>query len=178
MRRASTTPTAKRRTLKTADGTVLSKPKMRPLPRLVPPGALMYVLPNAARRGPGILNRVKGVVGSAKRGVERSAEVMSGADIRRFEEFTDAATTAIVGVHQDQAELRERLDASEQSLDELQQGQAKLAEGLTSVERSITRLSESEESSASSLSPWTIAFGAMSVAALLLSVVAVVVAVS
>ena len=126
----------------------------------------------------GLLDRAKGVVGSVRRRVERSAEVMSGADIRRFEEFTDAATTAVIGVHRDQAELREHLTATEQSLDELQQGQAKLVEILASIEHSVRARTESEERSTSSLSPWTIAFGAMSAVALLLSIVAVVMAVS
>ena len=126
----------------------------------------------------GILDRAKGLIGSAKHGVRRSAEVMSGADIRRFEEFTDAATTAVVGVHRDQAELRERLVTTEQSLDELRQGQAKLEESLTRVEDSIRARAESEESTTSSTPRWVIVFGAMSAGALLLSVVAVVLAVS
>ncbi len=127
---------------------------------------------------PGILDRAKGAIGSATHRVRRSAEVMSGADIRRFEEFTDAATTAVIGVHRDQAELRERLASTEQSLNELQQGQAKLVESLASVEHSLRAQNDSEESGASSLSPWTIAFGAMSAVALLLSILAVVMAVS
>ena len=127
---------------------------------------------------PGILDRARGAIGSATRRARRSAEVMSGADIRGFEEFTDAATTAIIGVHQDQAELRERLTATEQSLDELQQGQAKLVGDLTRVEHSIRDLTESEESGADSLSPWTIAFGAMSAVALVLGIVAIVMAIS
>ncbi len=126
----------------------------------------------------GILDRAKDAIGSATHRVRRSAEVMSGADIRHFEDFTDAATTAIIGVHRDQAELRERLTATEQSLDELQQGQAKLVEGLTRVEHSIRDLTESEESGADSLSPLTIAFGAMSAVALVLSIIAIVMAIS
>ena len=126
----------------------------------------------------GILDRAKDAIGSATHRVRRSAEVMSGADIRRFEEFTDATTTAVIGVHRDQTELRERLAAAEQSLDELQQDQVKLAESLTRVEHSIGTRAESEESRAASQSRWTIAFGAVSGVALLLSIVAVVVAVS
>ena len=127
---------------------------------------------------PGILDRARGAIGSAAHRVRRSAEVMSGADIRRFEEFTDAATTAVIGVHRDQAELGERLAATEQSLDELQQGQAKLAKSLTRVEHSILARAESEGSRAASRSRWTIAFGVVSAVALLLSIVAVMIALS
>ena len=106
---------------------------------------------------PGILDRARGAIGSATHRVRRSAEVLSGTDIRRFEEFTDAATTAVVGVHRDQAELRERLVAAEQTFDELQQRQAKLAVSLTR---------------------WVIVFGTIAAVALLASIVAVVIALS
>ena len=57
--------------------------------------------------------------------------MLSGADIRRFEEFTDATTTAVIGVHRDQAELRERLAAVEERLEETRQGQAAVRESMT-----------------------------------------------
>jgi chromosome segregation ATPase len=164
-------------------------------------------------REAGILRRVKGAANSAKQGVVRSAEVMSGADIRRFEDFTDAATTAIVGVHQDQAELRRRLTPIEQSVADVQRGHAELRERLTQTEQSVadvrrghaelgerltqtqqsiadvrreqaelgdrlTRVEDSmrsqseAESGGTGLSPLVIAFGVMSVVALVLSVVA------
>ena len=52
----------------------------------------------------GIVDRAKGVIGSAREQVSRSADVMTGADIRRFDEFTDATTRAVVGIHQDLSE--------------------------------------------------------------------------
>ena len=104
---------------------------------------------------PGILDRAKGAIGSVTQRARRSAEVISGADIRRFEEFTDATTTAVIGVHRDQAELRERLAVAEQSLEDLQQRQAKVAESLTR---------------------WVIVFGTVAAVALLASIVAVVMA--
>lgn len=121
-----------------------------------------------------MLDRARGVVDSATQRAKRSAEVISGADIRRFEEFTDAAATAVIGVHRDQAELRERLIRTEQSIADLQQVQAKLVQSLTRVEHSIRSRTGPEEPDAA-LSPWAIAFGAMSAAALLLSIAAVVV---
>lgn len=37
--------------------------------------------------GRGIADRAKGAVGSARQQVSRSADLMTGADIRRFDEF-------------------------------------------------------------------------------------------
>lgn len=124
----------------------------------------------------GILGRAKDAVGSAKQTVRRSADVMSGADIRRFEEFTDAVTTAVTGVHRDQSELRESLRVTEQSVGDLRGGQADLVERLSRLERTTHSLVRHEESGTAILSPWTLAFGVTSVAALVLSIVAIVMA--
>ena len=138
---------------------------------------------------PGILSRVGAVADAAKRQVSRSAEVMTGADIRRFEDFTEATTTAVVGVHRDQAELRgqvdqikqsvndvqaevrERLNDIEQSVNDVQQVQARLEAGLTRVDESV----QAESESRTTLFRWVIAFGAVAAAALALSIVAIVV---
>ena len=126
--------------------------------------------------GPGIIEKAKGIVDSAKEGVRRSAEVLSGADIRRFEEFTDVVTTVVMGVHRDQTELRGRTADTERLIDELRREQEAVSRRLSNLERSMqTRL---QESKFSSLSPWVVAFGAISAMALLLSVIAVVLAIS
>ena len=39
-----------------------------------------------------VFDRAKGVIGSARRQVSRSVDVVTGEDIRRFDEFTDATT--------------------------------------------------------------------------------------
>ena len=122
--------------------------------------------------GRGILGTAKSVVGSAKRTVRRSADVMSGEDIRRFEEFTDAVATTVTGIHRDQSELRERLRVTEQSVGDLRGGQADLAERLSRLELTTHSLIQHEESDTASLSHWTIAFGVASVVALVLSIVA------
>ena len=126
--------------------------------------------------GTGIIDKAKGIVDSAKEGVRRSAEVLSGADIRRFEEFTDAVTTAVMGVHRDQTELRERTADAERLIDEQRREQEALSRRLSHLER-LTQ-TRPQESKFSSLSPWVIAFGTISVMALLLSVIAVVMAIS
>ena len=141
---------------------------------------------------PGIMGRAGAVARSAKRHVSRSAEVLSGADIRRFEDFTEAATTAIVGVHRDQAELREQLTHIEQSVNDVGQAQDELREQIAQVERSVNDLRQTQdglkgsltrmdksirsevESRRSGLSRWAIALGAVAVAALLLSIVSIV----
>ena len=138
---------------------------------------------------PGIMDRVGALASSAKRQVSRSAEVLSGADIRRFEDFTEATTAAVVGVHRDQAELREqlnqikqsvddvqaevreRLNHIEQSVNDVQEVQASLKESLTRVDESV----QTEVEARASLFRWVIAFGAVAAAALVLSIVAIVV---
>ncbi len=150
----------------------------------------------------GIFDRARNLLGSAREGAKRSAEVMTGSDIRRFEEFADATTTVVVGVHRDQADLRERLTLTEQSVADLQQGQADLRESLTRTEQSAADLQQGQadlrerftrteqsvadlrerltraEQPAVTLSRWTIAFGAVSAVALLLSIAAMVIGIS
>ena len=110
------------------------------------------------KSSPSILGRVGVAAGAARQSVRRSAEVMSGADIRRFEDFTEAATTAVIGVHQDQAELREQLARTEQSLHALEQGHATLRDDIARVKHKP--------------SPWVVPSGAVSIVALALSILA------
>ena len=64
-----------------------------------------------------------GIWGSVRQGVrvarERAvgtADTITGVQFRRqFEDFTDAVTTTVVGVHRDQEELQERTDKLEQN---------------------------------------------------------------
>ena len=101
----------------------------------------------------GMLDRARGVVGSAQQKVSRSVDVMTGADIRRFDEFTDATTRAVVGVHQDLSELREQVE--------------RLTERIDQLEQSIRRRT--------SLTPWIVGAAAI---ALVLSIIAVMMNVS
>ena len=143
----------------------------------------------------GVLDRARGVVGAAKQQVSRSADVLTGSDIRRFDEFTDAATRAVVGVHRDQAELREHLARTDQTLDQVGQQQAQLGEQLELLEQSIERVRQGqealsarveetahshtapEESGKAVLVPWIVAV-AVSGVALLLSIAAIVASMS
>ena len=86
---------------------------------------------------PGVFDKAKGVVGAAQRQVSRSAEVLSGSDIRRFDDFTDAATRAVVGVHRDQAELREHLADMDRMVKELRREQLSVAARLETTEQSV-----------------------------------------
>ena len=138
---------------------------------------------------PGVFDRARGAIGAAKRQASRSAEVLSGSDVRKFDDFTDATTRAVVGVHRDQAELRERLADTDRTVEGLRQEQLALTGRLETTEQSVRdirqqqadllgRVDESQRSEAAFLSPATIALGIMSAAALLLSIAAIVVSMS
>ena len=101
----------------------------------------------------GMFDRAKNLIGSARQKVSRPVDVMTGADIRRFDEFTDATTRAVVGVHQDLSDLREQVERLTERIDQLEQ-----------LNRRRT-----------SLIPW---IGGAAVVALLLSIVAVLMSVS
>ena len=73
--------------------------------------------------------------GATKRGAIRTGEVLSGADIRRFDEFTEAVTRVAVGLHHDQADVKERVARLENEAAEIRRFQAELAERLESIER-------------------------------------------
>ena len=64
---------------------------------------------------------------------------MTGADIRRFDEFTDATTRAVVGMHQDLSELREQLARTQVVADDIQESQKCLNERLDRLEQSAGR---------------------------------------
>ena len=104
------------------------------------------------------------MIGSARQQVSRSVDVMTGADIRRFDEFTDATTRAVVGVHQDLSEVRQQVVRTHRVLDDIQQREQLLNERLDQLEHSVGR--------STNLTPWIVAVGAAAVA-LLLSIVAV-----
>ena len=108
----------------------------------------------------GIVDRAKGVVRSVRQQASRSVDVMTGADIRRFDEFTDATTRAVVGVHQDLSELREQVARTQGAVDDVQ-------------ERLTARLDQLEQSDGrrATLTPWIVAVGVAAVA-LLLSITA------
>ena len=64
------------------------------------------------------VGRVKDAIVSARQKVSRSMDVMTGEDIRRFDEFTDATTKVVVGLHQDLSELREQIARQQRVLDD------------------------------------------------------------
>lgn len=74
---------------------------------------------------------------SARQTLRTSSEVLTGADIRQFDEFTDAVTRVVLGLHRDQADTAQRLTTIEQSIDEIRQTQAQLADQLASIERML-----------------------------------------
>ncbi len=64
----------------------------------------------------------KAVADSASEKIKRPIDVISLAEFRtEFEHFTQAVSTAVIGVHQDQSTLSERLDRIEERLTRLEQ---------------------------------------------------------
>ena len=68
-------------------------------------------------------------------GVQRTGDVLTGSDIRKFDEFTEAVTRVCVGLHRDNVELREQVAHLEQQLEESHRVQAELAIRLTALEQ-------------------------------------------
>ena len=88
-------------------------------------------------RGPGVLRRIRSAFGAAGEGVTGAVDTVTGAGFReQFEDFTDAVTTTVIGVHQDQVALREKVSNLEA---ETQQGQSELRERLTRLENGLNQ---------------------------------------
>ena len=74
--------------------------------------------PDAAEAGPGLVNRLRGVPRAVGGGVSGAVDAATGNAFReQFDGFTDAVTTSVIGVHQDQKELAERLASLERRLE-------------------------------------------------------------
>ena len=64
---------------------------------------------------------VSNQLNTARETVKRSTEVISGSDIRRLDEFTDAATVVLMGLYRETVEQAERITRLEQTVSQLQQ---------------------------------------------------------
>ena len=64
---------------------------------------------------------VSGQLNTARETVKRSTEVISGSDIRHLDEFTDAVTRVLMGLHRETAVQAERITTLEQTVSQLQQ---------------------------------------------------------
>ena len=65
---------------------------------------------------PEITGRVRRAARSIGEKVTGATDALTGAQFQRqFEDFTDTVTTAVVGVHRDQNELKARVDKLEQA---------------------------------------------------------------
>ena len=67
-------------------------------------------------------------------GAQRTGEVLTGADLRKFDDFTEAVTRVCVGLHREKAELRGQLARLEDQLEESNQAQKDLAARLEALE--------------------------------------------
>lgn len=72
---------------------------------------------------------------SAGQVMQRSGEVLTGADIRRFDEFTEAVTRVTVGLHHEQTDTSRRVGQLEQESANFQQLQGELAERVVRLEQ-------------------------------------------
>ena len=87
------------------------------------------------RSGEVVADATTDAAGATKRGAIRTGEVLNGVDIRRFDEFTEAVTRVAVGLHHDQADVKERVARLEQEAAEIRRFQTELAERLANIER-------------------------------------------
>lgn len=133
---------------------------------------------DAAKR-PGLGGRLRDAVGSVGETVTGTADTITGLQFRKqFEDFTDAVTTAVVGVHRDQGDLRERVDALESAhqSDPTPQQVAELqgrVDALESAGNTPERAAKPEKSGpAKGRSTLIVAFGLVSALALLLAILA------
>ena len=85
-------------------------------------------MPESDRKGGGLMDRARGVLDTA-----------TGQDIRRFEEFVEAASTVLVGVHRDQETLRSEVTELEESV---RQRQDEIDGRIVSVDEKVTELRE------------------------------------
>lgn len=99
------------------------------------------------QRGRGIVSRLTEGIGRAGQVAHRASDVFTGADIRAFDEFTDAVTRVTVGLHRDQAELREHMERLNQSVAEIRDTQALIVDRLTAVERELAARKEQNQGS-------------------------------
>ena len=67
-------------------------------------------------------------------GVQRTGNVLTGADLRKFDEFTEAVTRVCVGLHRDNVELRSQLARLEQQLEDSHLAQKDMAARLEALE--------------------------------------------
>ena len=118
-------------------------------------------------RRPGIGDRLRETVRAAGEGVTGTADTITGVQFRRqFEDFTDAVTTAVVGVHRDQAELRNQLDELENA-----RKSDNTPQQIAALREQQDRLETSGRSGGTS--PLVIVFGVVATLALALGIIAV-----
>ena len=87
------------------------------------------------RSSAAVADATSDVAGTTKRRAMRASEVLSGADIRAFDEFIEAVTRVVVGLHLDIANSNERMTRVEQEAAEHARRAAELAGRLELLER-------------------------------------------
>ena len=86
------------------------------------------------------------VFGKAKGYADAARQVTTGEDIRRFDDFTDATTRAVVGIHQDQSDLHEKYASTRRELEATHRRERQLAERLSELqEQAVSTQREVED---------------------------------
>ena len=88
-------------------------------------------VPESDGESGGLMGRVKGVVDTA-----------TGQDIRKFEEFVEAATTVLVGLHRDQTAMAEKQLQLEDGIESVRESQETIDAKLDRLDEAIGELRE------------------------------------
>ena len=88
------------------------------------------------RDGGGLIGRAKGIFNTA-----------TGGDLRKYDEFVDASTTALVGLHRDKDEHAARLSEAEAEIVLARDSYGEMAARLEKVERMLEDVRRSQEES-------------------------------
>ncbi len=135
--------------------------------------------------GSGLLGRMRQGFDAARGRAVSAADTVTGVQFRRqFEDFTEAVTTAVVGVHRDNEELKDQTDqlntvvaSTQREQEELRGEVDHLNTVVASTQRGQEELTEKfsqlEQRQQAYLPPsFVVAFGIMSTLALIFSIVA------
>ncbi len=98
------------------------------------------VAPEGGGDSGGLMGRVRGVLDTA-----------TGQDIRKFEEFVEASTTVLVGLHRDQTAQAEKQAQLENGIEDVRQSQEAIDARLAQLEDGIRDVRQAQESTAAKL---------------------------
>ena len=109
--------------------------------------------PEGEERTRGFMGRLQSTLDAAKERVGDTAGTVTGKKFRQqFEEFTNVVTTTVVGVHQDQAGLRDTLSRLEQDQAGLRDTLSRLEQDQDELRATLSRLEQDQDELRAALS--------------------------